>query len=179
MVLGLMVSTIPVAWADTAYGFNYSGCNFSGTGSKFSVKTRVTAWDGGRTVKLPGGKNSNGEYWNTAYLHTYKCDSYNDTNEPVTFRWTIKAYGWGISCGAGLPPGASCTSFSEGKQIVWDFSGRTGDDGVLQRSIGAGDPWSFEDGAVGDTEKVCSTLRVFPNNSDSSSISASACADAD
>jgi hypothetical protein len=175
--LTVVLLTAAPALADTAFGWKRSGCDYSDSGSRFKLKTRVTAWDYGQTVKVPGGKNTDDEFWNTGYLKTYDCDGFL-TSEKVDFRWTITAHGWQISCGAGLPPGVSCTGTSSARTLVIaDFTGTTGSDGVLQRALAAGSPAFFEDGLIGDTNKTCSTLAITSYAGAGERMTVSACAD--
>lgn len=176
----LLVASGQAALAAAQHGWKDSaGCNFSGSGSHFRLDVRTTANDSWSTVKLPGGKNSAGNWNNTARLKTTNCNG-NPTSEKVSMTWTITAEGWGINCGVGFPASVSCSGSGSAKTLtihqteVW-----TGSDGIAQFTIGSGETWTFDDGTFGDTEKVCGKVHVRSYAGSGLGMDAYACVDAD
>lgn len=182
----IAVVTLGCLWATPAEAksqeaVDYSGCDFAGTGAQFTLRTRVTGWDNGGTVKIPGGKSTYDKWWNTGRVYTQKgCDG-----EPVSrliksFSHTVTAYGTSVECGVGLPKSVSCSG--SGSQVTIELDSgsdvRTGADGVFQTSLGAGDYRWFTDGGFGDTDKVCSVFTVRAG-ADRQSTRVEACASTD
>lgn len=132
------------ASASSDYAFNQSSCADDMINV---VSTQILATDHGSTVDIDPGT--------FATSNSKSCDGEDDLSADKTVTLTLTATGWGIDCSASLPGGFSCTGSSTERTITASASG---DDAYLTREISDSESVYFEDGAAGDTSKVCATV---------------------
>lgn len=149
-VAALVLSSAPAAFAGTAAAYNYGNCISNGSvWRKLNVYTEIRATDHGRTVKINPGT--------LAQAVVKSCDGNNEFAINKTVKLTVTAYGWGIACGAGIPAGVECSG--SGSQKVITFDTLSGAYPVfLTREVSSAESIYFDDGAFGDTTKVCATV---------------------
>ena len=149
-VTALVLASAPAAFAGTAAAYNYGNCITNGNvWRKLNVYTEIRATDHGRTIKINPGT--------LAQSVVKSCDGNNEFAINKTVKLTVTAHGWGIACGAGIPASVSCSG--SGSQKVIEFDTLSGAYPVfLRREVSSAESIYFDDGAFGDTTKVCATV---------------------
>ena len=137
------------AMALSAFATNATACGAFIPGAKVAVYTQVYNDDKGSADEILTGSY--------AKVKAYRCSDGREIPFSGRLTWAVTASGWGIdSCGAGLPPGFSCSGGSTSRTMtdVWDFSNAYG----FTRVKTSYESFYFTDGSVGDTTKVCSKV---------------------